>query len=212
MVKEDEEATKAPRIHKDKRGCLQTLCIIYSIFTWMNFFLLFLVSFSCLSYCIAGKYKEAFICLTQSQSNCNDCKPCSLNGDPAERWKTSWDHLWVFCFPSIFCPHPTPHRLIHVYDVRTINTEFLSTQCCCCTVLWWHSGSHLFINIIIIMAPLQYPLRKSHLTLFLGCHSAPFSRPLGCLESFYDSHLRVFDHPSCGPAFFSETIKTIWPE
>jgi hypothetical protein len=37
---------------------------------------------------------------------------------------------------------------------------------CCCAVLLWHSGFHLIINIIIIISPLQDPLRKSKLTLF----------------------------------------------
>ncbi len=74
--------------------------------------------------------------------------------------------------------------------------RFFSTQCSCHTDLWLHGGSHQIISIIFNLSPLQHPLKKSKMTLFVGCHSAPFGRSLGSLKPFSNFHLRIFGHRS----------------
>ncbi len=105
-------------------------------------------------------------------------------------------------WPYISLP---PSHFTGSFEGRTINTElrqrFFSTQCCCHTDLWMHSRSHLIISIIFNISPVQHPLRKSKLTLFVGLSLCPFfKRSHGCLKPFSNFHLSIFGHDSHGPA------------
>jgi hypothetical protein len=64
-------------------------------------------------------------------------------------------------------------------------------------LLW----SHLIIFICNI-SPLQHPLRKSKLHIFLCCHSAHLSRSPGCLKLLIGAHTK-------GPALETSHSKNV---
>ncbi len=167
------------------------------------------------NYCIAGNTKIGFQPSSTVTNNCNDCKPSFIV------WRSGWE-LRTQLGSSISVTLtlyflPAPH-LTGWYEGRTINTEsgekILHYSVLLCTVLWQHSGSHLIINIIIIISSLQHSLRKSKFIYSCsGCHLAfYFGRSLDCLRSFLDFIWASFANAHIVQPPCVTILRTIWSE
>jgi hypothetical protein len=116
---------------------------------------------------------------------------------PTALWEKFW---WSDLTLRSGCKQKVPHNSLDCQQICGFTAILTSSSSSSASAS--SSTSHF----------LKRSLRKSKLTLLLGCLTAYFSRSLGCLKSFSHFHLSIFGHRSCGPSSLPDYHKNhlIW--